>query len=267
MTGRLKELGIYDSTLIILTSDHGASFRAGSVRRALGEENQSDIVSVPLIVKLPGQELGVISDKTVESVDILPAVASALSVDLPFVIDGRSPFDDSLVERESHTFIDRSYERVNPIELHEIDQGVQRSLKRKVDRFGSRSEDGLYSLPDTAALIGREVSGLVDTLETKATMGRMKSRRFASVDLEARDLPLFVSNVLETGGSESLRLAVSINGRVAATTRSYQEDGEWVFGTVVPERFLRSGANEVGVFVIEAKGEDLVLRPVREVKR
>ena len=51
---RLRDQDMYDDALIIVTSDHGASFAPGLPRRVLTDDNASDIALVPLFVKLPG---------------------------------------------------------------------------------------------------------------------------------------------------------------------------------------------------------------------
>ena len=52
---RLQAQGTYDESLIVVTADHGSSFRHGQRRRARNDGNLADILLVPLIVKLPQQ--------------------------------------------------------------------------------------------------------------------------------------------------------------------------------------------------------------------
>ena len=85
---KLKSLGIYDSTLIIITSDHG---------EGLGEHSElshsyfiyDTTVKVPLIFKLPGKRQRHRIDDAVGLVDILPTVCSLLGIDKPSGIQGR----------------------------------------------------------------------------------------------------------------------------------------------------------------------------------
>ena len=55
LLGRLREVDLYDRSLIIVTADHGLSFWPNESRRIVGEKNQADILAVPLFVKLPHQ--------------------------------------------------------------------------------------------------------------------------------------------------------------------------------------------------------------------
>ena len=72
---------------------------------------------VPLIVKFPGQAAGLVSDQNVETVDIVPTIASVLSTTVPYDVDGRSLLDVTQPDRTHKTFIQRSATRVS-LEKH-----------------------------------------------------------------------------------------------------------------------------------------------------
>ena len=101
------QLGVYDQALVIVTADHGASYRESTPRRGISVRNLADIVRVPLFIKLPGQRDGAIVDGIAESVDVLPTIADVLGMRLPFPVDGRSLVGERQA-RTSRTFIDRS---------------------------------------------------------------------------------------------------------------------------------------------------------------
>ncbi len=88
---RMQELGTWDRSLVIVTSDHGCSLR-GLSREISTEERTRDLLHVPLFVKLPGQAAGVVDASNVESIDILPTIADLLEIELPWETDGRSVF-------------------------------------------------------------------------------------------------------------------------------------------------------------------------------
>lgn len=83
----LAEMKIEDSTLIILTADHGES---------LGEHGEVDhayfiyhsTLHVPLIIKMPGQSRPAVINETVGIVDILPTVCGLLGLAPPAGIQG-----------------------------------------------------------------------------------------------------------------------------------------------------------------------------------
>jgi len=86
---KLKDLGLYDSTLIIITSDHG---------EMLGEHGElthgyfiyRSAVRVPLILKLPGDHPSRRLDDLVGLVDIVPTVCDLLDLEPPAAVQGHS---------------------------------------------------------------------------------------------------------------------------------------------------------------------------------
>ena len=83
----LKTLEIYDSTLLIVTSDHG---------EMLGEHGEAthgyfiyqSAIKIPLIVKLPGQHDGRKNADLVGLVDIFPTVLGLLGIEPALAVDG-----------------------------------------------------------------------------------------------------------------------------------------------------------------------------------
>eukprot|EP00456_Euglypha_rotunda_P007732 TRINITY_DN113_c0_g1_i14.p1 TRINITY_DN113_c0_g1~~TRINITY_DN113_c0_g1_i14.p1 ORF type:complete len:722 (-),score=126.80 TRINITY_DN113_c0_g1_i14:3367-5532(-) len=87
---RLQETDLLEKCLLIVTADHGVSFRPGHSRRVPDAKNLPDVLSIPLFVKFPGKPRQQVSDQNVESVDILPTIAEVLGIELPHPIDGSS---------------------------------------------------------------------------------------------------------------------------------------------------------------------------------
>src|SRR5580765_4386760 len=92
---RLRATGVYDRALVVVTADHGVSFRPGTPRRNISAGNLVDIAFMPLFVKLPGQKHGRIDDSFVQTIDVLPTIAAALHTKLPWPVDGKP-----LIERK-----------------------------------------------------------------------------------------------------------------------------------------------------------------------
>ncbi|GIW42385.1 MAG: hypothetical protein KatS3mg076_2962 [Candidatus Binatia bacterium] len=86
----LRERGIYDDALIVVTSDHGEGFwEHGYLQHGI---HLDDVVTrVPLVVKLPGNEFaGTRVSQLVRTVDIMPTVLDALGIPAPQDLDGTS---------------------------------------------------------------------------------------------------------------------------------------------------------------------------------
>jgi choline-sulfatase len=86
----LKSRGMYENSLIILTSDHG---------EGLGEHGEDEhgvfvyreSIQIPLIVKLPMQaQRGIVREEMAGLADLLPTILDVTGVQTPSVMDGRS---------------------------------------------------------------------------------------------------------------------------------------------------------------------------------
>lgn len=87
---RLQLTGLMDRCLLIVTADHGVSFQPGHSRRLPDGTNLTDIMSVPLFIKEPGQTQPGSDDRNIETIDLLPTIAEQLKIDLPEPVDGIS---------------------------------------------------------------------------------------------------------------------------------------------------------------------------------
>lgn len=100
----LKRVGLYEKSLVLITSDHGVSYLPQAPGRDLQEVdgelvNADPILRVPLFVKLPFQRQGVVSDRDVQLIDIVPTITDLLDLQLPWQVAGRSVFDEGTKPR------------------------------------------------------------------------------------------------------------------------------------------------------------------------
>jgi len=80
LINKLKELGVYDNTLIIVTSDHGEAFGERNLLQHGQGVVYEDLVHVPLIVKYPGQQAGRRSDELISQVDLMPLALALVGI-------------------------------------------------------------------------------------------------------------------------------------------------------------------------------------------
>lgn len=92
IVSELKQLGLYDQTLVIVTADHGDGLGDGTGGyEGHGFEVTDELVHVPLIMKgLPGIAPGTVNRELVEHVDIAPTVCDALDIAGAPTFDGHS---------------------------------------------------------------------------------------------------------------------------------------------------------------------------------
>jgi hypothetical protein len=235
---RLRARGLFDDAVIVVTADHGAAFVRGQPRRPASRENVGAIAPVPFFVKSPRQEEGRVDDRAVRTTDVLPTIAKAARVRLPWDADGM-PADERDVDAAAPIDVSHAGEPALTQPLGSV--LAQRRAREQVEARLLRN--GIYAIGPRPELIGRRV--------------RSGTRRL-TVDPEAPVLPSFVfgrANGLEPGAE----LAVAVNGRVEATTRVYRNGDRPRYAALVPPSSLRAGTNVIAVLEVLPGGE---LRPL-----
>ena len=89
LIAQLKEHGLYDNTLLIVTSDHGEAFGEKSLLEHPVSTYQSQI-HVPLIIKYPNDNQSLVSNRLVSQIDLFPTVLDVAGINIPEDIDGTS---------------------------------------------------------------------------------------------------------------------------------------------------------------------------------
>ena len=193
-----------------------------------------------MFVKLPGQRAGRVDDRAVRTVDVLPTIAKAAGVTLPWKVDG-VPADEREVDPAAP--IDVSHAGA-PVLTEPL--GSVLAKRRERERIEARLlRAGVYAIGPRPDLIGRRVDGDAPGREV-------------TVDSDDGELPSFLSGGVD-GLAPDTVLAVAVNGRIEATTRVYRDGGEPVYAALVPPTSLREGSNAVAVFEVGAGDE---LQPV-----
>jgi hypothetical protein len=236
----LRARGLYDDAVIVVTADHGAAFATGQPRRPVDRDNVGVIAPVPFFVKLPGQRAGRVDDGAVRTIDVLPTIAEAAGVRLPWNADG-IPAGERAVEPAAAVDVSHAGEPVltEPLGSVLAERRAREQLETRLLR------DGVYGIGPRPELIGRRVRP------------GPRARR-VTVDPEAPVLPSFLSGPAK-GLERDAELAVAVNGRVEATTRVYRDGDDPRYAAMVPPSSLREGANTVTVLEVLPRGE---LRPL-----
>ena len=256
LAARLREAGIWDDALVVVTSDHGLSLRPGLPFLQPTANSFADIAAVPLFVKRPGQRRGEVVDANVEVIDILPTLAAEVGVELPWETDGVNVFAPGVADRTGKVmFVENEQKRVNgPGYLHDA---LMETVARKFAIFPGgnplnqprlKRYDDLIGTP-TVGIRGQRPANLDVTMDAPYLLNDVEhSADFVPAHLTGRV-------VLPEDGSAT-PLAVAINGVVAAVTLPYAfkasgRRARWE--TIVDPRLLRPGANSVGVFAVRER--------------
>jgi hypothetical protein len=254
LIAKLKEVRLYENSLLILTSDHGVSFRPNDFRRGLTKENYPEIITVPLFIKLPNQDQGHISDRNAETIDILPSIADVLGIQLPWSADGVSLFGNSFADRSQKTlYLGAGNKKKTefPAELNE----KYDVLEGYIERFGAGTKPyGLFKFGPNSELVGQTVSSSSEIKESDIAVILDQTSQFTNIDLASDYLPANITGHIEVSRklSAPLDLAITINGVIHAVTKTFEKGVDNAsFEAMVPESAFRTGLNTVNVYVIE----------------
>jgi hypothetical protein len=255
---RLKAFGAYDRSLVIVTADHGASFRVGDRMRSITVANLGEIMAVPFIVKLPadypGPPPGTVDDRNVETIDVLPTIADVVRVKPPWPVEGLSVVAPAR-PRSIKQLHYHDAERVWRMDLAEFTRLRDAARDRKITLFGSERWPPTR-VPGFEQLIGRRLD-TIDIDGHTATRRVVVHRRRAleSVNLSAATLPVQITGEVQPDQrGAATYLAVALNGVVVATTRTWANSSEWM--AMVPPDLLRRGRNKLEVFFIDPHRPD-----------
>ena len=88
---RLKDLGMYRNTLIILTADHGEAMGEHSYYFLHGGTLWDSLIKVPLILSYPTRfKESKIINQQVQFIDIVPTILEMLKIKIPGYMEGKS---------------------------------------------------------------------------------------------------------------------------------------------------------------------------------
>jgi hypothetical protein len=254
LIARLRETGLWDRALVVVTADHGVSFRAGEDdTRSATPANLEDIAPVPLFIKAPGQRRGRVSARPMQTIDIVPTIAGELGVQVPWRVDGQSAEGPAPAGRPAVDTLTRAGRRLR-LNAAELETRKRAALARKVSVFGSGSGgSGLYAVGPHQELLGRPASALAATDGGAASAAIDAASELADVNLRG-ELPAQLTGRISGAGAGRHDLAFAVNGRVVTVSRSFPWDGQERFSAFAPPQAFRSGRNLVEIFLVPPSG-------------
>jgi hypothetical protein len=239
--------------LLVVTADHGASFRPAQSRRdPANMEHPEDALGVPLFVKPAHQHEGRVSLRNVETIDILPTIADLLGIGIPWPIDGCSAVDPSCPPRERKVMYDRDDVRLS----FDPDLPLRReSLERKLEIFGSGSRpNGLFTIGPHRELVGRSVEKIGVRGPGGARVQLMRAA-FDRADQRPETFALGrVTGILDRNpaGGETPYVAVAVEGTVHAVAPAFRRPhGGYLFSAMLPQHAYAFAGARVEVFAVE----------------
>jgi hypothetical protein len=263
LVDRLKAVELYDHSLIILVSDHGVAYTPGELRREIYDANAQEIMPILMMIKSPFQRTGAISDRNVESLDMLPTIADVLGVQVPWRMDGQSALDLSLPERAEKVCWSRDHREVRDAAFDEKYTGLERNLKH----FGTGADPhGLYRIGPFSDGIGRPVAEF-DVNGTPQLDAFIEYLVDIDPTISAKrvTVPCYLRGRIAADSQAKLpvKLAIAVNGVIRAATRTYRLPGyERIWRAMLPEEVFLEETLKLELFVISSSGGKVSLTPV-----
>lgn len=261
---QMRREGILDTSMIVVTADHGMAFEVGvDSRRTVSRSNVDELAPVPLFVKAPGQRRRRTVRSYVRTIDVAPTIADVLDLKLPYRADGRSAFSRAVRRRRSVRVIERNFSGTITVSARAMARRRRALVRRRLRLFGSGDLGTLYTgIGPNRRLLGRRTEKLrIAPLGTirAAIVGAALMRE---VDPGASVLPSQIGGRIRGGRRGATRaVAVAVNGRIEAVGRSFHLRGSRAEGyaVMVPEAAMKPGRNSVEVFEVTRGGAALRL--------
>ena len=300
---RMRAVAIYDRALIVVTADHGHSFRPRTAEPRRHRGKRRGCTRGSPVRETPGQRDGAVYDHGAQTIDIVPTVAAAIGSPPPWRVDGKELNDTS-----QRTITVCCYQDGDAVRTFRPDpERRQQTLDRLEQLFGSFSNacnrsdaqattgedllnasslapqlddpfDGVFAAgprPDLVDCPAAELSG------ANAEGGAAEPRRaildapdaFANVRPDSGFVPGLVSGRIEPNARDGTQLAVAVDGFVRATTWTFTHRSATRFSALVHERWLPAGSHRIDVYAIEGsrkapdESRHTILRPLHRDAR
>lgn len=273
LVARLRAIGAYDDTLIVVTADHGAAFAQDRPFRGVAADTWPEVMWIPLLIKAPGQTAGGPDDRRAESIDILPTIAAVLELELPWAVDGRSLDAAASSGRDRRRLLDAPEHAMDPMpgeHVLEFDgaEGFAAVLRAAADAPDRDDPLWAYRSGRYGDLLGAPVASFApanpdDAPTLRATIDRLAS--YASVVPTSAAFPWATLSGAVTTTAPTETIVVTVNGTIALTTESQpraRRTGTAAFWGVLPPELFVAGANDIGLYTISGPASDPTLRRI-----
>jgi hypothetical protein len=241
---KLQADGVWDDALVVVTADHGISFELGQPSRSPTDTNQHAVYRVPLFIKGPGQEGGVVDDDTARTIDILPTIVDLLDIETGFEFDGVSlvgdgrPDDAPLVFGKGPATMAGDVEDAIAIAVRNAE------LLPNGDGWRSVAAPGPFG-----ALVGESVSDL-DVADGPARSWSIDQADQLQAVEPGGVVPLILTGEIEAGGDRGATLLVAANGTVAGVVGFEEQADQGPFSVLLDEAAFVGGSNEVELLAV-----------------
>lgn len=273
---RLQATDQFDSAWILVMSDHGTAFAPGFAARSREYQHLPIVLSVPLLVKRPGQTQGRRFDRYVELVDVAATLSEELGFELPCNTDGRNLYGSPERTYGESVFANVFGYREGSLEDVEATLRAESLRHRVLLGLESRNDESITAAEDTAAEgIARQARWTANGPYGLGPFGSLLGDEVPEeapslpylVELEGPDLDVVVDpdaaliparifgRLHGVPAGEHVDLALAVGGRIVSTTRSRELLADEFFSGMVDPALLEPGPFDFQAFALSGTAE------------
>jgi len=261
LTTHLKQHNLYDKSIIIITSDHGVTFRPGKHRRHIIADQQThsrpadnsstiDLTKIPLLIKFPHQNNPQTIDQPVTSDDVLPTILSYLDITVDQHLTGRNLLADNVSELTEYTTVTRTHSYSGHRRIHHSLDILSEDYYPLFYLEKLNPDRALVLRTDWDEYLDQEQSN-IPALENSFNTNIDNLRNYEDIDTSSNFIPALISGHININAPDKqhkpqVALAVLVNKKVKAITRTFvDKKNHWNFYVLLPENVFIDGQNNV----------------------
>ena len=255
MVAHLKEVGAWEGSTLVITSDHGIDITPPNFTRRIRDDNEAGVLRVPLFVKAPGQTGGEVRDEPATTLDVVPSLVDLLDIETGWEFDGHSLFDRS----------PPGYERA--LRGDDFEDGLDYVVRQQTNLRPGDGWSSVVGIGEHGDLVGTAVADHAVAAPSALTWTYDHAEELADPALAGGWAPVQLRGTVTAPGDEPPAgdLVIALDGVISGTTGGWKasDGGGWAFtGVLGPE--IEGGADEVVAYEVERSGGTMTLHPLRE---
>lgn len=253
----LKKSGKWDSTMFVLTADHGISFLPTMPQRNTDfsdMDQAEDIYRVPTFVKFPGQSAPKVDDCATTNLDLLPTVNEVMGLKSSWTFDGSS-LAKSCPRDGARTVVSATGEKGR------FESGFQAARDRAEYYSGMVADAGdarsIAAVGESAPLIGKPISSDVGSaLVSSWTVKQLPMFNGVST-AHGASVPTTVTGVvsMKALGEEGTEGIIAVDGVAAGVIGELvAQEGRVKYTAILDYSLLTAGNHRLELFIHDRSG-------------
>lgn len=253
----LKSAGRWDTTMLVVTADHGISFIPTLPQRHTDFTEQdavNDIYRIPTFIKYPGQKASVVSDCAMTNLDVLPTIVEVTGTKTSWKFAGTSVASGCPENRVRRVVSATG-------ETSVLKDGFEKAVERAAHYATVVTNIGparnVASIGASAALIGRPIAS--KEVNSAVSAWRVDQKKmFSDVsDQRGARVPSLITGVVRINGSleDGTEGIIAIDGIAAGVIGELSgARGLVSYTAILDYTLLTKGVHTVELFVRDASG-------------